>query len=125
MDLKELVKTAIFETCTHWLISDDADLKKVSKKLTKEFETIINAEIERRQTVCTKNNGLHKHVVSNNEAGFMLNALYEKEVADKPKHYIPPISEVPFCPNCESGNTHENLIKHQYRCYDCGFAWAK
>lgn len=65
MDLKELVKTAISETCTHWLISDDADLKKVSKKLTKEFETIINAEIERRQPGSTKNNGLHKHIVSN------------------------------------------------------------
>lgn len=64
MDLKELVKTAISETCTHWLISDDADLKKVSKKLTKELETIINAEIERRQPGSTKNNGLHKHVVS-------------------------------------------------------------
>jgi len=63
MDLKELVKTAISETCTHWLISDDADLKKVSKKLTKEFETIINAEIERRQPVSTSENGLHKHVV--------------------------------------------------------------
>lgn len=73
----------------------------------------------------TSGKGLHKHVVSNNEAGFRLNAMYEKEVADKAKHYIPPISEVPFCPNCESDNTHENLLKHHYRCYDCGFAWAK
>ena len=49
MDLKEQIKTAISETCTHWLISDDIELEEVSKKLSKEFETIINAEIERRK----------------------------------------------------------------------------
>lgn len=51
MDLKEQIKTVISETCTHWLISDDAELKKVSNKLSKEFETIINAEIERKKPV--------------------------------------------------------------------------
>ncbi len=54
MNLKEQIKTVISETCTHWLISDDAELKKVSKKLSKEFETIINAEIERRQPISAK-----------------------------------------------------------------------
>ena len=88
MDLKELVKTAISETCTHWLISDDADLKKVSKKLTKEFETIINAEIERRQPVSTKNNGLHKHDVSNRRE--LLKAFvdfYNDEIDKVDSHY--------------------------------------
>lgn len=51
MNLKEQIKTVISETCTHWLISDDKELKKVSKKLEKEFETIINSEIERRKCV--------------------------------------------------------------------------
>jgi membrane-associated HD superfamily phosphohydrolase len=46
MDLKEQIKTVISETCTHWLISDDAELKKVSKKLSKEFERIIDNEID-------------------------------------------------------------------------------
>ena len=43
MNLKEQIKTVISETCTHWLISDDKELKKVSNKLEKEFETIKEA----------------------------------------------------------------------------------
>lgn len=54
MNLKEQIKTVISETCTHWLISDDKELRKLSNKLSKEFETIINAEIERRQPISAK-----------------------------------------------------------------------
>ena len=86
MDLKEQIKTVISETCTHWLISDDADLKKVSKKLTKEFETIINAEIERRKPVSDTEANDSKHAVI-------------KSVCEKCKQYEQ-YADTPLCKEC-------------------------
>ena len=115
MDLKEQIKTAISETCTHWLISDDAELKKVSKKLSKEFETIIKAEIERRQPVLDTEANDSKHAVikslpSDEDVDFMIQREFEKldttKFASKNKAFIFAATEAgrKWFGHCHEGN---------------------
>ena len=54
MNLEKQIIKVIRDTCTHWICADESELDKVSKELKKEFEIIINLEVNKRLTIDKK-----------------------------------------------------------------------